>query len=262
MAATMSVPERDRTKVAEAYKWDLSDIYPSEPAWRAEKERITGEIPSLAAFQGRLGSSPDVLADALESLSRLDKELTRLYVYASMVSDEDTRASLAQGMQQEMQQIFASFSAQASYVEPEVLKIGRDAIEHAIAGAPRLAPYAFYLRDIARRAPHTLSDAEEKLLADAAPLAGAATNIYTILANADFPYPTVTLADGRTMKVDQAGYEDSLLLQNCIGGSGGRPIGTFANNTCFDVGSVVPPNYIFEGRRQEHIHIECKQLVP
>ena len=56
------------------------------------------------------------------------------------------------------------------------------------------------LRDIVRRAPHTLSDAEEKLLADAAPLAGSASNIYGILTNADFPYPTITLSDGRVLR--------------------------------------------------------------
>ena len=59
-----------------------------------------------------------------------------------------------------------------------------------------------------RRAAHTLSDSEEKILADAAPMAGSANNIYTILANADFPYPTITLADGKTIKVDQAGYSE------------------------------------------------------
>src|SRR5690606_7932801 len=109
---------------------------------------------------------------------------------------------------QEMQQIYASFGAQASYIEPEVLKVGTATVERFIAAEPRLQPYGFYLRDIVRRAPHTLGDSEEKILADAAPLAGSASNIYTILANADFPYPTVTVSDGRQVKVDQAGYAE------------------------------------------------------
>ena len=67
------------------------------------------------------------------------------------------------------------------------------------------ATYRFYLKDIARRAEHTLSDSEERLLADAGPLAGSPSNIYGILSNADFPYPTITLKDGTTAKVDQAG---------------------------------------------------------
>ena len=200
--------ERDRARVEDKYKWNLADIYPGLPAWRAEKQRVTAEIPKIREFAGRLGSSPQTLADALETMSRLDKELSRLYVYASMTADQDTRLSDAQGMQQEMQQIYAEFSAQASYIEPEILRLGGAAVETFITAEPRLRTYTFYLRDIGRRAAHTLSDAEEKILADAQPLAGSASNIYGILANADFPYPTITLSDGRRLKIDQAGYAE------------------------------------------------------
>ena len=148
----------------------------------------------MRAFEGRLGHDAGTLADALELMSRLDKEISRLYVYASMVADEDSRLSEPQGMQQEMQNLYASFGAQASFVEPELLRVGAATIEGFLAAEPRLAPFAFLLRDVVRRAAHTLSDAEEKLLADASPLASSATNIYTILSNADFPYPTVTTA--------------------------------------------------------------------
>jgi oligoendopeptidase F len=117
-------------------------------------------------------------------------------------------------MQQEMQQIFSSFNAQASYIEPEIIKLGRESVDRALGSEPRLKNYGFYLRDVVRRAPHTLSDAEEKILADAGPLAGSASNIYGILANADFPYPTIKLSDGRSVKVTQAGYAELRTLPN------------------------------------------------
>jgi oligoendopeptidase F len=214
MSVLTVAQERDRTKVADAYKWNLADIYPGEAAWRTQKQAITAEIPKLRDSRGKLGSSPQALADALELMSRLDKELSRLYVYASMLSDTDTRVSEPQGMQQEMQQIYAQFAAEASFVEPEILKLGSAAVEKMAAAEPRLKVYAFYLRDIARRAPHTLSDAEEKILADASPLAGSASNIYGILTNADFPYPTITVSDGRSVKVDQSGYGELRTSKN------------------------------------------------
>jgi oligoendopeptidase F len=200
--------ERDRAKVADRYKWNLADIYQSEEAWRKQKEAIVAELPKLRAYRGRLGSSAQTLAEALTLMTRHDKELSRLYVYASMLADQDTRVSETQGMQQEMQQIYARFGAEISYVEPEILQVGSDTIGKFIAAEPKLKDYAFYLRDIIRRAPHTLTDGEEKILADAAPLAGSASNIYGILANADFPYPTIKLSDGRMLKVDQAGYSE------------------------------------------------------
>jgi oligoendopeptidase F len=206
MSMVLTAQERDRSKVPDALKWNLADVYPDRAAWRTRKEAVAAELPALRRLEGKLGASAATLADALELMSRLDKELSRLYVYASMVSDEDTRISEPQGMQQEMQQLYASFGGQAAFIEPEVLRVGTAAIESFLKAEPRLAPYAFYLRDIVRRAPHTLSDPEEKLLADAGPLAGAPSNIYTILSNADFPYPSITLASGEKATVDQAGY--------------------------------------------------------
>jgi oligoendopeptidase F len=205
---TATGPVRERAAVPAPYTWDLSPLYPDLAAWRARKAEVVADLPSIRTFEGRLASSPAVLADALERLSSLDKELSRLHMYASAVADEDTRAAEPHGMQQEMQQIYAQFAAHAAYLEPEVLRGGSAWVEAAIAAEPRLTPYAFYLRDVARRASHTLGDAEERLLADAGPMAGAASNIYTILTNADFPYPTITLADGSTMRIDQAGYTE------------------------------------------------------
>ena len=78
--------ERDRAKIPDKYKWNLSDIYPTEAAWRAAKEEIAAEIPALDRYRGRLMSSAATLADALSTLSRLDKEISRLMVYASMLA--------------------------------------------------------------------------------------------------------------------------------------------------------------------------------
>ena len=208
MSVVVAGQERDRARLTRN-TWNLSDVYPDVTAWRAAKARVAAQVPRMRAFAGRLGSSAQTLAEALETMTQLDKEIARLYVYASMLSDQDTRLSEPQGMQQEMQQLAAEFSAEASYMQPEVLRLGQAKVEQFLVEEPRLRTYEFLLRDILRRAAHTLSDAEEKLLADAQPLAASAYNIYGILANADFPSdPTITLNSGRVVKVDQARYAE------------------------------------------------------
>ncbi len=205
---TAAAGERNRAAIEDRFKWNLAEICPDLETWRAEKVRLAGEALKVRTYEGRLSTSAATLAEALDLVSTLDKEISRLYVYASMLGDEDTRASGPQGMQQEMQQLFADFGAAASYIEPEILRVGKDLVETFLTLEPRLSTYTFPLRDIFRRAAHTLSDQEEKLLADAAPMAGSASNIYGILSNADFPYPTITTSDGRRVKVDHAGYSE------------------------------------------------------
>jgi oligoendopeptidase F len=198
--------ERDRARIPDKYKWNPADVYPSDEAWRAAKDRIATEIPKLKGFRGQLGASASGLADALDLLTQLNKELARAYVYASMLSDQDTRVSKYQGMQQEMIQLGAQLGAEAAFIEPEILKTEPAAIEKLLAGEPRLKPYRLYLDDIQRRRAHTKSDAEEKLLASATIVTSAPANIYSVFSDADFAYPSVTLGDGQTVKLDSAAF--------------------------------------------------------
>jgi oligoendopeptidase F len=202
----LAAQQQERSSVPDKYKWDLTQIYKSDQAWRAAKEELPAGIATLRAYKGTLGSSPQKLADALELASRLSKDLSRLYVYASMMSDQDTRVSTYQGMQQEMSQLAANFSAEAAFIEPEILKVGKATSDKFVASEPRLKVYAFYLDDILRRRAHTLSDDEEKLLASASVMSGTASNVYGLLSDADFPYPSVTLSDGKTVKLDSSGF--------------------------------------------------------
>ena len=136
-------------------------------------------------------------------MSRLDKEISRLSVYASMLADQDTRVPGPQGMQQEMQQLAADFKAQVAYVEPELLHVGVDTIERFIdVGAAAEDLLVLSARHRAPRARTRCRTPRKRFSRMPMPLAASGHNIYNILANADFPYPTITLSDGRTAKVD------------------------------------------------------------
>ena len=115
----------------------------------AAKEAFAAELPTLGRFKGQLTSSAGVAGRRARPVFALDKELSRLYVYASLLADQDTRDSQHQGMRQEMTQLAATFGAQAAYIEPEVLKAGKAAVERFLAAEPRLKVYRVYLEDIA-----------------------------------------------------------------------------------------------------------------
>jgi oligoendopeptidase F len=205
-AFAVSAQERDRARIPDRFKWDLTKIYPSDEAWKEAKGKLTSSIPRLREFKGVLATSPAKLADALDLSASLSKELARTYVYASMKSDEDTRISTYQGMQQQMVQLAADLGAEGAFMEPEILRIEPAVIARYLAEEPRLTPYRVYLDDIQRRRAHTGTDAEERLLASAAVLASGPSTIYGILSDADFPYPSVTLSAGKTVKLDSAAF--------------------------------------------------------
>jgi oligoendopeptidase F len=196
----------DRDKVADRFKFDLTPIYASDEAWRAAKEKLEARVPSIAKYKGTLGSSAQQLLAALDNLYAINKEYARLYVYASLSSDVDTRVAKYQAMQQEMSKLGTTINAEAAYVEPEILRLDRSKIESFLEREPKLGVYRHYLEDIVRRQPHTLSEGEEKIIADAGLMSGAPSDMYGIFSDADFPYPSVTLASGETVKLDKPGF--------------------------------------------------------
>jgi oligoendopeptidase F len=202
----VAAQERDRAKIPDRYTWNLADLYPAEDAWRAAKDKVLKDIPALAAFKGTLAQSPQRLADALDAANRVAKDFQRVGLYASLLSDQDTRVSKHQGMQQEMQQAGATFGETVSYLEPEILKMDRTLVDKWIQDEPRLRTYRHYLDDIQRRRAHTLSDAEERLMAASGLVVQQPSSIYNIFSNADFPYPSVTLSDGKTVKLDASAF--------------------------------------------------------
>ena len=206
LTLTVAAQTRDRSQTPDKFKWNLSEIYPTDAAWRAAKTKLAADLPQLRRYQGKLGSSAATLAEALEKQAGFSKELNREYVYASMQADQDTRDATHEGMRQEMNQLGAAFGAESAYFEPELLKAGQAQVRTLVASEPRLKVFSFYLDDVFRRAEHTLTDGEEKLLADAGPLAGSPSDLFNILSNADFPYPTVTLSDKKSVKLDQAAF--------------------------------------------------------
>ena len=71
LTITAGAQSRDRAQTPDKYKWNLAEIYPSDAAWRAAKDKLAADLPQLRQFQGKLASSAATLADALEKQARL-----------------------------------------------------------------------------------------------------------------------------------------------------------------------------------------------
>ena len=164
------------------------------------------ELPALEKYQGTLGTSAQQLLGCLDLATQLRKEFWRLSSYASMSLDQDTRVQTYLAMQQDMSKIGATFGAKAAFIDPEILKIDSAKIQEFLKSEKKLEIYRHYLDDLLRRRIHTGTEGEEKIIADAGLMAEAPENIHNIFSHADFPFPEVTLSDGKTVKINQANY--------------------------------------------------------
>lgn len=187
-------------------RWNLADLYPSLTAWNADAAVLEAELKQFDGCRDHLGDSAQGFKTCLDRSSALRRRYARLSVYAGEQRAQDTGVSASLELVQRAEVLGNRYSEATSFVRPELLRLGAEKISSFIAQEPGLAIYRHPLDDILRAAPHTLDAEGEALVASFGLATDAADSIYTTLANAELPWPTVTLSDGKKVRLNQAAY--------------------------------------------------------
>ncbi len=116
--------------------WDLTQLYPTDAAWDAERKAIADAIPGLATFNGTLGKDAGSLAKALRIVSDLRKRLSRLDTYAGLKRDENTKVAANEDRLERAELLGTDFASATSFIDPEVIAVGQPKIDHSL---PRMA---------------------------------------------------------------------------------------------------------------------------
>ena len=194
------------SNVEEKYQWDLSDLYTDLNAWEAARLTVAREIQQLSKLQGSLGKNAQSLLYVSDQISGVYKEAVRVYIYANLSADIDTRDAENEERSQLARNLFTDLGASTSWYSPELLALGEEKINQFITEEPKLDKHSFSAADTLRRGPHTLDKDIETLLAKTGQLTSGPNSIYSVLANANLPWPEVILSDGRKIRLSQAGY--------------------------------------------------------
>ncbi|TDO03701.1 oligoendopeptidase F [Sunxiuqinia elliptica] len=205
-AAMNSYSQQTREEIPAKYKWNLTDLYASDEAWRDAVESLTLKLDEVEQFKGTLTKSATNLLKALEFNSELSKEASKIYLYAGMSSDLDTRDMKYNGMKQELQSLFSNFGAKAAFIQPEILAADWETIDGFLKEEPKLEIYRMGLENMFRTKAHTLSEAEERIMALSGMVSSVPQAVYGTFSNAEMPKPEVTLSDGSKIAIGSAEY--------------------------------------------------------
>ena len=202
----MSKPIRKRSAVAAEFTWDLTDIFPSDEAWRAEYEALKPYTEAVAAYQGRLGES----AETLLAYFRLDDELNvrvgQLYGYANCKADEDTSNGFYQDLRGKALSLSVTLSGAGAFAASELLALSDETLTRFYAEQPELATYRRPIERVRRRRAHILSPECEALLANAGEMADGPDAIFGVFHNADLRFPAVTDGAGAEQPLTDATF--------------------------------------------------------
>ena len=204
MEKLKAIPAREEIPMGD--KWALEDLYPTDADWEKELETLARDREYLVSFAGKLGSSAKALYDYLDASEKLNVKADRLGNYCMRRADEDTRNAAALAMQGRFMSAMVELSAACSFDTPELMAVSEETLNRFYAECPELERYRRYLTDLRRRKPHTLSAAEEKLLAAAGEMAQTPDTVYGALADADLTFRDAVDAQGSTHPLTQGTF--------------------------------------------------------
>ena len=187
-------------------RWATEDMYPTDEAWEAELATLQDDRAALTGYAGRLAEGGSVLFDYLSNMERVNAKVRLLANYCMRKADEDTRNPVYQAMQGKFMGTVVALHAATSFETPEIMEIAEESLDRFYAECPELERYRRYLNDLRRRKAHTLSAAEEKLLASAGEMAQAPDTIYGAFADADISFPDAVDAEGGKHPLSQGTF--------------------------------------------------------
>ena len=195
-----------RNEINEKDTWDLSTIFETDQKWEEELALLTEDTKQAASLEGHLLDSAVSLLDITERYLDLSRRLEKLYVYAHMKNDQDTRVAKYQEYYAKAMALYSQLDQVFSFYEPEFMAIIEDQYQNFLTEEPKLQPYKHFFDKLLQNKDHVLSQREEELLAGAGEIFGAASETFAILDNADIVFPFVKDEDGNEVQLSHGVY--------------------------------------------------------
>lgn len=198
---------KNRSEIPEQYTWDKTAIFKTPADWEKAMKEIEALIPAFAAYKGKLNNKETILEYFLFN-TKHDKLISRVYLYAFLGQDEDSKNTEAQSRIGRVMGLFSRLGEATAYASPEISANPKEMLEDMIAD-PRFSDYDVSLKSILKGKDHILSTAEERILASFSPVLGNFKGAFDRLDNGDIRWAKVNVR-GQKVPLSHGSYSQLL----------------------------------------------------
>jgi oligoendopeptidase F len=192
-----------RSEIERQYTWNAESLFASPAAWEKEVAAILAELPAIRALEGILRGSAAALAEGLARVEGMWARTWKIFVYSDFSYSADTTDTNAAAMNDRAQSAYGAVGAATSFVEPEILEIGRETLVRWMEEEPRLRLYEHYLDGLERKKSHIRSSEVEEVMGMLADPFCGPSNASSMLLNADFQFPDAVDGKGKKLPLSQ-----------------------------------------------------------
>ena len=190
----------------EQITWDLGDLYLDIDSWNRSRSQISSKFSKIKDCEGKLGESSEFLSICLDLINDTYKDLLKNYTYSFLAKDTDLGNSNFRERSSLSQALFVKFGEATSFLNPEIVSIGKIKLNEYIANDVGLKNHDFYIQNTLRQSNFILSPKEEAIIASIRDTMSTPSSAYEVLTNAEIPWPEVTLSNGKTVTLNPSGY--------------------------------------------------------
>lgn len=196
----------ERNKVPDIYKWSIQDLYMSAEDWEKDMEKAGEQIEKIDLLIGSWTETSRKMLALLDHVNDLWMKVSKLYSYASNQSDMDLGNPEYQQMKGEIRNLLISLHSKLSFMNPDILKLGKDRFQIYLDSEPGLKPYQFSVEQVLRMKDHVLPPDQQKIVSLTDLFSSSSGQAAGMLNNVEIPNPEIILSDGNRIKLNYANY--------------------------------------------------------
>ena len=195
-----------RKEVPNEYKWDLSKMYKNSKEIEKDIDKVNELTPKILEFKSHIMDNSDSLYNFLKITEEQDRIVSKLYIYSKLNFDVDTKDNKRKSLKMRMEKLNESLNEQFSFIEPELMKTEYETVLKYIDENKKLNEYKFYLEDIYRFKPHSLSQKEEDIFVRALNAFGNCKEVFNNIDNTDIDLGYIKNEKDEDVKLTNSNY--------------------------------------------------------
>ena len=201
---------KKRNQIADKYKWNLDDIYPSIDELKADMEILKSYPEQLGKYKGQLGKK-DKCLEYLRLNTEMGKISEKVGVYVGLKLAENLEDTVFIELQSVLSHIGREIAIATSFEESELISYGVKYLNKLIEDE-RFDDYKLSLMDFIRNAEHILPEEQEKLINKASKALGGFSDVFDNIDTLDLKFKPALDSNGKEHEVNDHNY--AMLLES------------------------------------------------
>ena len=197
---------KKRSQIAEKYKWNLDDIYPSFEALNEDIKKMSTYPEILSKYKGKL-KKEKVCLEFFEKCNELSKISDKVEVYISLKLSENLEDTKYIELSSVVANISKNIAVATSFEDAELIGYGEKYI-NKLLNNPKFKDYEMSLKNFLREKDHILSEKEEVFLSKAMKSLGGFSDVYDNIDTLDLKFESVKDSKGKSFEVNQHNYSE------------------------------------------------------